>query len=624
MIKVKKVMVEGFGSFITPFSFIFKDKGLVIIKGENGVGKTTLINALCWAWFGETLKEKASVQTWEHEQPQNFQGTKVENIFEKDGKVYKVVRCIDYKGDVFGRRGKSGLFIKEGVKELHIGGKRETQMYLEKLLGMSYTLFKNSVTFGQKLNRFVEEDGKTKKLILEELFEVNFINTIKEKVDRDIKKYKEAFDEAEKQKIEVETQIKGKEETLKELEDYEKEDKKSKQSEIKELEEKKSKLVKEYSIASNDFSDLKGLDINIKITTLNKGLNTLNKTYQDSKRSFDRVIDSLESKPDTIAGLQESIKESEKAIEVINKSTCPECGQKLPLRERSLLIREKTEKVIKLKRLISETQTQNDKDAETLKDCKKDLSKLEEDYLKDSKDLLDKANIWEKKKEKYLKLELTKDNLEKEINQLRIRLEKLKSPVVTQKSIKIKEDLIKLKKQFKPIKITYNNLQIKLDNLKWVSTNPLSNSGIKAFIFDSQLNRINKKLKNYSKFIGFYPKIEVDMDSSRKDIIVTLYKGDIQIPFNDLSGGQGQLVNIIIAFAQNDIFSENKPMNILFLDEVFESLAQNSIDKITEIIVDKAQNLNVLLVTHLDTFNPFNSQSITLKLNGANTCLVSN
>jgi len=60
MINFMQLTIEGFGCYAIPKTFHFKEKGLRIIRGINGSGKTTIPSALCWGLFGKPLKENSS------------------------------------------------------------------------------------------------------------------------------------------------------------------------------------------------------------------------------------------------------------------------------------------------------------------------------------------------------------------------------------------------------------------------------------------------------------------------------------------------------------------------------------------------------------------------------------
>ena len=104
-ILIKNIHIEGYGSFQKPVSFSFDNVGVNLIKGENGVGKSTLFDALLWCLYKHTLKK--NVATWEDKRLTNFRGTRViVELFRGDGVEmgvgYLVTRHLSFKGSTKG------------------------------------------------------------------------------------------------------------------------------------------------------------------------------------------------------------------------------------------------------------------------------------------------------------------------------------------------------------------------------------------------------------------------------------------------------------------------------------------------------------------------------------------
>ena len=157
-------------------------------------------------------------------------------------------------------------------------------------------------------------------------------------------------------------------------------------------------------------------------------------------------------------------------------------------------------------------------------------------------------------------------------------------------------------------------MERRLQTYNWLINDPLSNKGLKVFIFDSMMEAINNALKRYANKIGFKIILKVDLNSARKSIDTFIYAGDTMIPYEDLSGGQSQLIHVAIAFAISDVVDGDTGCNLLILDEIFESLSAENVDLVSDLIVLKSHNKSVHLITHLEKFNPTNSRLIRLGL----------
>jgi DNA repair exonuclease SbcCD ATPase subunit len=156
----------------------------------------------------------------------------------------------------------------------------------------------------------------------------------------------------------------------------------------------------------------------------------------------------------------------------------------------------------------------------------------------------------------------------------------------------------KLKETLEELLPTYKALQHKIKLYQWLIDEPLSNRGIKAYIFNSMLSLVNQQLKGYSKYTGFNIVLSIDLESHRKNFEAFIYKKDMRINYDDLSGGQQQLADLCLAVATHDVMTANSRMNILLIDEAFESLDENNVDIVMEMLQSKA-NVSIHLITHL-------------------------
>jgi DNA repair exonuclease SbcCD ATPase subunit len=137
------------------------------------------------------------------------------------------------------------------------------------------------------------------------------------------------------------------------------------------------------------------------------------------------------------------------------------------------------------------------------------------------------------------------------------------------------------------------------------------------------LELVNNSLELYSETIGFGIYFGIDMETANKDFFAIIRKKGQNIAYEDLSGGEQQLVDISIAFAIHDVVGMEKVFNLLILDEVFESLDTTNVELVSELISLKAKNKSVYLITHLRDFSSSNSSVIQVKnKKGKGTILV--
>jgi DNA repair exonuclease SbcCD ATPase subunit len=203
-----------------------------------------------------------------------------------------------------------------------------------------------------------------------------------------------------------------------------------------------------------------------------------------------------------------------------------------------------------------------------------------------------------------------------DIKELEQDIKEIEEEVIGKKMIPLKEakTLLKtLEVELAQVDSKIKKVEKKQKDYQWLIDVPLSNSGIKAYIFESMLKSVNNRLDYYSKYLKFKIKFGVDLSSSRKDFYSIVYLGPNMIDYEELSGGEQQLVDICIAFAIHDTLDEGNPINILVMDEVFESLDSENIEIVSELINEKAKSKSIHLITHRTDFTAVNAAVLKME-----------
>lgn len=607
MIIFDEIYITGFAS-IKAMEFDFNQPGLNIIRGENGAGKTTLLSALTWAWFGKMVKGSKNIATWPQNRDKDFNGTMVRSSVYIDGDKYTVVRCLKYKEELEdGAKGKDRLlFFKNGEQYTKHHDKRDLQNHIESILGYSFTLFINTVVFGQKMKRIIEETGPKQKELFDEAFESQFISDAREKtkkqrddlyhdittlsleVDKDKEAYDEAKEDFEDAKGEVEGFEKEREEDIMRVSD--------KMADLKIKIDETQTRVKTIDQKEKELGDKPERP---DLETVNKALNKAQNKYKD-------LIDKL----GTIRSRQKELK----GLIKDNSALCPSCGQ--PINAKQLKKNRKSYKKELADLVVKRTDI-----GEKAEDAQKAVNTAQKEY--DSQKKVYKQ--YDKKLQAYYSLEGELKELRndaKSVILMQGELEELKAEKTRIKNRKQTVDLAKLKKRTKNKRTKYRKAKVNLKNqkkelemLEWLVKEPLGNAGIKAFLFNVMLQNLNEAMLQYSDIVGGIIEFGINQESARKEFYTTITKEGHEIDYNDLSGGQQQLINIIIAFGIHDIISSNKPVNILLMDEVFENLSTTNVEKVADLIARKVDgDTSIFLVTHQTSFESLNANNINVLL----------
>jgi len=183
MIKIKELTVKNFMSVGNQTQAVnFAQENLTLVLGENldqggddngsrnGTGKTTIVNALSYALFGNAL---TNIKKDNLINKINNKNMLVTLAFEKDG--------IDYRIE----RGRKPTLMKFYVNDQEQeaeetddaqGDMRETQKDLDDLLGMSHDMFKHIVALNTYTEPFLSMRANDQRAIIEQLLGITILS----------------------------------------------------------------------------------------------------------------------------------------------------------------------------------------------------------------------------------------------------------------------------------------------------------------------------------------------------------------------------------------------------------------------------------------------------------------
>ena len=548
MLKLLNIQVEGFCSIVEPQTLHLDIGGTILIKAPNGFGKTSLFSAITWALYGKHHKGKVSVNTWKKYQPSNYKGTKVTVTWSTGKGVYQVTRCQKYTGklDDGSKGGDRVLLIHDG-ELVKVKGKIQIQKAINQALGFSYELFVSSIMFGQGMKRLIQEDNSDKKKIFEEIFNLEYLTVAKTIAQEERSTVMEEYRGVETQHSSLERERSMLKKTYQEL---------------KEKEDTYNKLRK------NNIDK-----VNQKLDNFTSKLKKLKDKVSDE--DYGAIYQALKEDSKELAT---SIREAEQLHDI-------------PLIE----VIQNTISLIEVNRV--------DK---ALRNLKKIHASFEQVKL-----LQAESSKVQRKMEKVRVKYQEQDSLLGQIKETRSMISYLKSQIKELQSTKLRETspkylkrIKKVETQLSSLKILKDTLESKLGDYNWVLNDPLSNNGIKAFLFDSSLQALNNNLDRYAEVLGFRIQFEVDLDSARKEFVTLIEKDGVIADYDELSGGEKGLVNLTMCLALHETLTLSKDVNLLLLDEVFENLDRDNIELVISLIRTLSESKTVFLISHIENL-PF-------------------
>lgn len=194
-----KLIMSAFGPYAGEMPAIefsqFEDKGLFLISGDTGAGKTTIFDAICFALYGETSGRFRDTKNLRSEYAKESTETYVDFYFTHQGRDYHVWRRPEYERKK--QRGTGVTPIKEKAifysgDSTPIEGKTQVNEAVKELLHIDEKQFKQIAMIAQGefwalLN--AKTDDRTK--ILRTIFQTSGYNNIeyrlKERMDASYK-----------------------------------------------------------------------------------------------------------------------------------------------------------------------------------------------------------------------------------------------------------------------------------------------------------------------------------------------------------------------------------------------------------------------------------------------------
>lgn len=536
----------------------------ILIKAPNGKGKSTILSALVWAIYGKNLKGVSEVTTWEKVRPKDYQGVMVEVFFQKGEHIYKIIRC--QKCNIVledGAKGKDRLILMKDNEVVNVKGKNKLQDAINAELGLSYTLFMNSIMFGQGIKRLIQESNSDKKKIFEEVFDLEFLNIAKGIAMQDKNNLLAQANEVEHQSALLKKELEANKEAYFDLRDREKGFKEKIKSERRELKKDREDLTKQLIKKQQQLKEQVEKSLKVKIKKHTDYVDVLK-----SKIKYNRIVSGV-SLPDFVKKLKIQLdkghyKRAKESVDIIYKAII-------------------------------------------------NSDKLQEEY----EDALGRLDELRTTNEKYKRLQKECDDIASDIADIDEELEKLKQEKLKVMSSKYKEKLKEIRKTLRKVDEDYHNKELELENYNWLINDPLGNNGIKAYLFDSSLDMLNRTLDKYSQVLGFRIEFNIDLGTARKEFFTLIERDGQIIDYDELSGGEKQLVCVAMAFAMNESLTMSKGINLAFLDEVFESLSSDNVEVVTSLIRHTFADKTLFLITHLDSLPLSNTKILQVeKVNG--------
>jgi len=537
----------------------FEKEHLTLVLGENldlggddsgsrnGTGKTTIVNALSYALYGQALtnikKENLINKT-------NGKGMLVTVEFEKDNIKYRIER--GRKPNVL------KLYINNKEQESKDddaqGDSRETQKFIDQTIEMSHTMFKHLIALNTYTEPFLSMRASDQREVIEQLLGITLLSEKAEALkilNKDIK------DNIAGENIKINS--------------------------IKTVNENVQKSIDSLTLKSRAWETKKQTDIEslaLAITSLEK-INIDNelsahadlKLWLEQNQSLNELRKQKASYESALSQAERTVKKYEKEIIALSDNKCPQCEQNLQDHTHQSLIEQAGNNLVESQEYLDGVEN-NIKQLTAKIDKIKNIGPRPDTFYETEKDALNHQN-------QLANLENALNNKVQELNPYDDQIDELRKTAIQEINW---TSINNMTRQFE-----HQEFLLKLLTNK--------ESFIRKKIIDQNLSYLNKRLGYYLDVLGLPHSVVFQNDLT---VEITHFGQDLD--FDNLSRGERNRLILSLSFAFRDVW-ENlyQNVNILFIDELIDSgMDSAGVEAGLAVLkrMVRERNKNIYLISH--------------------------
>jgi len=562
MIKIKDLTVKNFMSVGNVTQAVdFNKEQLTLVLGENldqggddtgsrnGTGKTTIINALSYALYGQAL---TNIKRNNLINKTNSKGMLVTLNFEKGSNSYRI------------ERGRSPNVLKfyindheqkEDVDESQ-GDSRQTQKEIDSLLDMSHDMFKHIVALNTYTEPFLSMRANDQRAVIEQLLGITILTEKADLLKEKVKQTKDFITEETLKINAIEASNKKIEQSIETLAGRQrawvakrKTDADKMQTALEELE----KLDIDAELEAHD-QLTNWTELNNRITSLNKEKATLETALMRATKGVDKA---------------------EKDIKELDDAICYTCGQTLHADKKAEIENKKQKELSDAIAYQTEVADKLEATMEFLNEIG-DINGRPNTFYESAKEAYEHRNNVDNLKQTLISKTQEEDPYQAQIDDL-------KTTALQEIDWQPVNDLTSLRE--------HQEFLLKLLTNK--------DSFIRKKIIDQNLAYLNNRLTYYLDKLGLPHQVEFQNDLS---VEITQLGQDLD--FDNLSRGERNRLILGMSFAFRDVWeSLYQGINLLFIDELIDSgMDTAGVENALAVLkkMGRERSKNVFLISHKD------------------------
>ena len=545
MIYFKTIRYKNFLSTGNSFTEIELNKNnTTLIVGENGAGKSTILDALSFAMYNKPFRKVNKPQLLNSI---NKKDLIVELEFDIGSSKYKIIRGL--KPNIFEMYSNGKLLSQDAAS-------RDYQDVLEKqILKLNHKSFCQVVVLGSaSFVPFMQLAAASRREVIEDLLDIQIFSTMNSLL-------KEKITNNNAQLLEVEYQYDLTSEKIKMQHEH-----------IAALQKNNEEQIEKYRQELKQITDRIDAE-KIQVDDTEQKIVSLSQQVEDQEQ-----VNSKQNKLQVLEGqLNDKLSKLEKEINFFNShDNCPTCKQGI-------------DNTFKCE-TVSTKQNQFQETTDGIDQIRKEIQKIQER-------IAEIASVLS---------QISTSNIQKitHLNNITGLVQQCKKIAKDISELQIKtDDFIINDDRMKELELLIDQqVELKSDILKdkeayTIASVILKDNGIKARIIKQYIPVINKLINKYLSAMDFF--VQFELNENFDETIKSRFRDEFS--YASFSEGEKMRINLAILFTWRAIakLRNSASTNLLIMDEVLDgSLDSNGTDEFLKILNNLTQDTNTFIISH--------------------------